>query len=193
MKKYSKIFLVVVLLLLFALCAVACTEDTNDITAAENSLTFTDMTGREISLDAPAEHIVVLTAADCEILFALDAGDTVVGRGEYCDYPEAVADIPAVQSGSETNLEQIIDLEPDVVVMGIMDQTEEQVTALENAGVPVVVSAANDIAGVYEAIQMMGTLTGKTAEAEAFVQSMQDAFAEIESKVTEDSGENDLF
>ena len=46
------------------------------------AVTLTDMTGREITLDAPAERVVALTAADCEILYALGAGDLLVGRGE---------------------------------------------------------------------------------------------------------------
>ena len=51
-----------------------------------SAVTLTDMTGREITLDAPAERVVALTASDCEILYALGAGDLLVGRGEYCDF-----------------------------------------------------------------------------------------------------------
>ena len=86
--------------------------------------------------------IVALTAADCEILYAIGAGDTLVGRGEYCDYPAPVADVPAVQSGAETNIEQIISLRPQVLLMSTMDQTEEQVSQLDTAGISVVVSNA---------------------------------------------------
>ena len=75
------------------------------------------MKGREIQLDAPVTRVVVLAASDCEILYALGAGDTLVGRGEYCDYPEDVAAIPSVQSGSETNIEQIVALSPQAVIM----------------------------------------------------------------------------
>ena len=64
-----------------------------------SAVTLTDMTGREITLDAPAERVVALTASDCEILYALGAGDLLVGRGEYCDYPAEVLDVPSVQSG----------------------------------------------------------------------------------------------
>lgn len=54
------------------------------------SRTVTDMKGRDVVLSGDVTRVVVLTAADCEILYAIGAGDTVVGRGEYCDYPEAV-------------------------------------------------------------------------------------------------------
>ncbi len=146
---------------------------------AEGGVTVTDMTGREITLDAPATRIVALTASDVEILYALGAGDTLVGRGEYCDYPAEALAAPSVQSGYETNLEQILALEPQVVVMATMAQTKEQVEALENAGVKVVVSDAQDIAGVYEAIRLLGAVTGKDEAAEALVKSMTDEFAAI--------------
>ena len=136
----------------------------------------TDMTGREITLEAPAARVVALTAADCEILYALGAGDTLVGRGAYCDYPAEVLLVPSVESGYETNLEQIIALEPDLVLMNTMAQTVEQVEMLESAGIAVAASAATDIAGVYEAITLIGTLTGKTEEAAALIAGMQADF-----------------
>ena len=102
---------------------------------ASEAVTLTDMTGREITLDAPAERVVALTASDCEILYALGAGDLLVGRGEYCDYPAEVLDVPSVQSGYDTNIEQIIALEPQVLLMSTMAQTEEQVQQLEAAAV----------------------------------------------------------
>ena len=91
------------------------------------AVAVTDMMGREITLDAPVTRIVALTAADCEILCALGCEDVLVGRGEYCDYPASVLDKPSVQSGYETNLEQIIALQPQVVLMGTMAQSVEQV------------------------------------------------------------------
>ena len=150
--------------------------------AESTAVTVTDMAGREITLDAPATKVVALTASDCEILAALGAEDTLVGRGEYCDYPESVLEVPAVQSGADTNLEQIIALEPQVVVMAKMAQTEEQVAALEKAGIRVVVSDAQDIEGVYTAIRLIGALVGRNDEAEAMVADMQSAFADIAAK-----------
>ena len=93
---------------------------------AEGGLTVTDMKGREITLDAPASRIVAITASDVEIIYALGAGDLLVGRGEYCDWPAEVLDKPVVKSGAETNLEEILALEPDVVIMATMAQTEDR-------------------------------------------------------------------
>lgn len=160
--------------------------------AESTAVTVTDMAGREIALDAPATKVVALTASDCEILAALGAEDTLVGRGEYCDYPESVLEVPAVQSGADTNLEQIIALEPQVVIMAKMAQTEEQVAALEKAGIRVVVSDAQDIEGVYTAIRLIGTLVGRNDEAEAMVADMQSTFADIAAK-SENTGKTVYF
>ena len=148
-------------------------------TLAMADVTVTDMTGREITVSGDVERVVALTAADCEILYALDGGDLLVGRGEYCDYPAEVQEVPSVQSGSDTNIEQIIELKPQVVLMGTMAQTEEQIASLENAGIQVVVSDAQDIEGVYTAIDMIGTLIGKEDEAKKLVEDMKAAFKEL--------------
>ena len=160
--------------------------------AAEGGVTVTDIMGREVTLTQPATRIVALTASDCEILCALGAEDTLVGRGEYCDYPESILDVPAVQSGAETNIEQIIALEPQVALMSAMAQDKDQVDTLEQAGIQVVVSNAQDIAGVYTAIRLIGALMGKDDEAEAIVADMQATFDDIAAK-SENTGKTVYF
>ena len=160
---------------------------------AENaSVTVTDMYGREITLSEPATRIVALTPSDCEILCALGCEDALVGRGKYCDYPASIQELPVVQSGAETNIEEILALNPQVVLMSDMSQTEEQANMLEENGVKVVISDANDIAGVYTAIRMIGTLIGKDAEAETLIADMQATFDEIAAK-SEKSGKTVYF
>ena len=158
--------------------------------AAEDAgpVTVTDMTGREITLEEPATRIVALSAADCEVLFAVGAGDALVGRGEYCDWPAEVLDVPSVQSGYDTNIEEIIALEPQVLLMSTMAQTEEQIEQLENAGIKVVVSDAQDIEGVYESVAMIGALMGREAEAEAVIQEMKTSFADLAEKAADIEG-----
>lgn len=155
--------------------------------ASDTSITITDMFDREITLDEPATRIVALSAADCEILYALGAGDTLVGRGEYCDYPAEVYNVPSVESGYEMNLEQIIALHPQILLMSAMAQTTEQVEALEKAGIQVVVSKAQDIEGTYKAIAIIGKLMGKDAEAQNIIDSMKSTFTDLAAKAAADS------
>ena len=182
MNKKILALLLAALLTLAACCAMA--EST--------SVSITDMYGREVSLDAPATRIDALTAADCEILCALGCEDALVGRGAYCDYPESILDVPVVQSGAETNIEEILALEPQVVLMSDMAQSQELVNLLEENGVRVVISNADNIAGVYTAIRMIGALMGRGEVAEALVSDMQATFDEIAAK-SESTGKTVYF
>lgn len=189
--KIMAVFLAAIMLL--GLCACSNQNVSKGSTTGNTSITVTDMMGREVTLDEPATRVVALTAADCEILYAIGAGDTLVGRGEYCDYPVEVLDVPSVQSGSDTNIEQILSLEPQVLIMSTMAQTKEQVEQLEAAGVHVVVSDARDIEGVYEAVQLIGTLTGRNEEAASVAESMKTSFADIQKKATGDGTKTIYF
>lgn len=160
--------------------------------AVAEGLTLTDMADREIALESPATRVIALNPADCEILYALGAKDVLVGRGEYCNYPGDVTELPSVNSGAETNIEQILALEPQVIVMSKMAQTVEQVEALEAAGVRVIISDAQDLAGVYDAIAMLGELTGRQEAAAALAEEMQEGFDALREKA-EDTGKTVYF
>jgi iron complex transport system substrate-binding protein len=144
--------------------------------------TVTDMKGRNVELSEDVTRVVALTAADCEIVYAIGAGDAVVGRGEYCDYPQEALSVPAVQSGAETNIEQIVALTPQVVFMDTMDQSAEQIQQLEAAGIQVVVSDAVDIEGVYESISVIGQVMGREDEAREVIDGMKRDFQELSDK-----------
>lgn len=179
MKKTKKWLALLAAMLLMSTLFGCITITPGEKVTADTSIELVDMMGHEVKLDKPAERIVALSAADCEIVYALGAGDLLVGRGEYCDYPAEVFDVPSVESGGNTNIEQILALNPDVLVMSSMAQTEEQVQQLEAAGVAVVVSNAADIEGTYTSIELLGKLLGKEAEAETVISDMKAAFEEI--------------
>ncbi|MBQ7886170.1 MAG: ABC transporter substrate-binding protein [Clostridia bacterium] len=169
MKKYVSLFLA----LMLSLC-LSC--------AAGESLIISDMFGREVTLDGPATRIVALEPSDCEMLCALGCEDALVGRGKYCDYPPSVLELPAVQSGANTNLEEILALAPQVVVMSDMAHTQEQIDLLESNGVKVIGTDANSIEEVYENLRLLGVVMGKEAEAEEIVANMQATFDDIAAK-----------
>ncbi len=193
-KKVWSLFLVLALVLsVFCGCGGGEAEQGGTETGGEAAIVVTDQKDRVIELDAPATRVVALTASDCEIIYALGAEETLVGRGEYCTYPAEVTEVTMVASGSETNLEQIIALAPQVVLMNEMDQTEEQVNALENAGIRVVVNDANNIEETYESIEIIGAIVGKDAEAKAMVDGMKSAFAEMEANKAAGEGKTVYF
>lgn len=150
--------------------------------AQAEPVTIVDMFGRESVITEPVTRIIALTPADCEILCALGCEDTLVGRGTYCDYPASILSVPVVESGAEMNLEQIIALEPQVLLLSDMAHTLEATLALERAGIKVITSSSDGIDGVFASIRIIGKLMGKDAEAEALVKDMQQTFDDIRTR-----------
>ncbi len=145
----------------------------------EDYAVVTDQTGRTVSLPGPAERIVALTAADCEILYEIGAGDRIVGRGAYCNYPEEVLKVPAVQFGQDINIEQILALKPDVVFTNTTTQSDEQILSLERAGIEVIMYEERDIAAIYDYISLAGTVTGMEEGADDLIHTMKSSFASL--------------
>ncbi len=176
----------IVSLVLCALMLCACLPG-----LAEDGISVTDMLGREISLSGPADRVVVLMPADAEILWALGAADTVVGVGTYCVTPEesavmpGIEQLPVVDSGYVTNLEEIVLLQPQVVILTKMGHSEDLVNALASCGIQVVVTDAQDLNGVYDDILLIGKIMGKDDEAKALVSDMQQQLADIAAQAGE--------
>jgi len=63
------------------------------------------------------ERIIALSPAINEIIYALGAGDEVVGNTEYCRYPSKSLSVPKVGGYFNPNLEKIITLKPTIVIM----------------------------------------------------------------------------
>ncbi|MDO4581478.1 MAG: ABC transporter substrate-binding protein [Bacillota bacterium] len=171
------------LMLVLCLCAACAAAPDASPDAAAELLTVTDMLGHTVALTAPAERIVALSAADCEILYAIGGGAQLVGRGEYCDYPAEIELLPALGSGAEANIEQLLALEPQLVLLSILDYNEDLAAVLQASGIAVAVTDADDIAGVYTAIGLIGALSGHDEEAAALVESMQGEFAALTALV----------
>lgn len=192
MKKQLNFFLALSLCLTMTACGNGKQEKSQN---EDNSgtHTVTDVTGNTIEVPKNLERIVALSPGDCEIIYALGGGSSLVGRGEYCNYPEEALDVASVQSGSEINAEQIIALDPQVVIMSKMDTTPEQVAAIKSAGIPVCLDTETDIEGAYGSIRVLGEILGKEEKAEAMIKDMQDTFAELHEKAAEKEGGSVYF
>ena len=212
MKKFISLFLTAAMLISFAACSNQTQQNSSNSQGQEsqsqetqnqevpaenvqvfNEIKVTDMTGREIVLKQAVSKIVVLSPSDCEILYALGVGDLVVGRGTYCDYPPQVAEIAAVESGSGANTEQIIALQPDVVFMNTMSHTKEQVAALENAGVTVVCTNADNINDTYKNIEVVASVVGKDKEAQTIINDMKASLEKIKADAKGDGSQTIYF
>ena len=138
--------------------------------ATPTALTFTDGLGREIKLDGPAQRVVSLAPSNTEILFAIGAGDQVVGRDAYSDYPaeaNAVTDIG--DTYGDLNTELIVSLEPDLVLAAEIN-TQEQVKALEDLGLTVYyLKNPLTLEEMYDNLEIVSKLKGHYAESATLI------------------------
>jgi iron complex transport system substrate-binding protein len=153
MKTLKKSFLITLTIIISIVSFAGCAKE-------ENSAFSADV----------ANKIVVLSPADMEIIYEISALDKVVGRSNYCDYPESTLSIESVGECLLPSTEMIVALNPDVVIteQGLTDQ--KTLDGLTQLGIRVDANLPpTSIEGIYDKIKYLGDLTGKTNEADELV------------------------
>ena len=157
-------------------------------------VTITDDEGTSVELEAEPKKIVSLTPATTEILFQLGAGDRVVATDDGSDYPQQASALPHVATFSSVDVEKVVALEPDLVVAGGLGFTPaESISKLRDLKVPVVVIYAPSVDGVLKDIELLGTATGTSADAESLTSTMRADMAAVTSAVASQSPKPRVF
>src|SRR5205823_750263 len=120
---------------------------------------------------APSHRIVSGAPSITEILCALGAGDQVVGDTTYCNFPEAAKAKPKVGGYTTPSLEAILALRPDQVIM--MKNRPDVAQKLRQTGIDVLELQPENLAGIYEAIQVIAEKIGVPARGQALIQSIR--------------------
>jgi len=167
--------------------AVEATVEITDTVIPEPSpepLSIIDGLGREVILLEPAQRIVSLAPSNTEILFAVAAGEQVVGRDEFSDYPEDASSLPSVGGGfGDYNLEAIVDMQPDLVLAAEIN-TPEQVKAIEDLGLTVyLLPNPTTLEEMYENLVTVASLTAHVSEAEELVDSLRSRVSKVEKAI----------
>ncbi|MBI4855473.1 MAG: ABC transporter substrate-binding protein [Acetobacterium woodii] len=155
-------------------------------------LTVTDDMGNTVTLDKEPQKIVSLSPATTEILFAVDAGDKVVGRTDYDNYPEAALAVPSIGDFNAPNVEKIIALTPDLVLASnfISDDIRQQ---LEATGAKVLVFSPVSIDGIMNDIITVGEVTNTNNQASQEVTKMTADRQTIIDKVKTAAAQKSVF
>lgn len=199
-KRHASILLVVIMLSTLFLGLVGCQKGEVAENAGSNQqsnpsegakISVTDMRGKTIELDKPAEKIVCLLNSGLNDLYMLGAADKVVGIDEWTytnektwnilskiDSRIAKKEIPAVDS----SMEKIISLNPDVVIIWANDT--EKIDALEGNGIKVVGIQVNNFEEVYTKLNIIAELVGKEDRAEEITKYTKDTLKSISDKTS---------
>jgi len=182
-----KTLLLTLLIVLLTACAPQATPTPAPVATG---IALTDGLGREIKLDAPAQHVVSLAPSNTEILFAIGAGSQVVGRDELSDYPASAKAIASVGgSMGQYSAEAIVALKPDLVLAAEIN-TPELVKQLEDLGLTVYyLKNPTTLEEMYINLGIVGQLTGHDVtelvdSLKARVQAVDEKIAPLSSRPT---------
>jgi ABC-type Fe3+-hydroxamate transport system substrate-binding protein len=120
----------------------------------------------------PAHRIVSLLPSFTEILFAIGAGDRVVGRTQWCDYPLAALAVPSVGEGLPPNIEAVAARHPDLVVLYNAGANVAAAQQLERIGIRTVLLDLNRLEDLGPATRTLGRLTGLEQRAESLAAAL---------------------
>ncbi len=166
--------LVAAIFLALALIAGSAPWSARVIAAADTfPVTVIDDEGTEVTIEAEPQRIISLSPANTEIVYALGAGDRLVGRTEWDDYPPEAADLTPVAAFTGVIMEQVVVLEPDLVLAaGNFFTPPDDIARMRELGYRVVVVYAPDVPSVLADIELIGNSIGETEAAEAMTAEM---------------------
>jgi iron complex transport system substrate-binding protein len=139
----------------------------------------------ETDEDGPAARVVTLAPNLAELVFAVGAGDQLVGVSAWSDYPRDVLELPVVGDAFMVDQEQLALLNPDLVLVWKSGTPQHTVDELRKRGYRVEAVRTRGLGDVGAALRRVGELTGRQQRAdevaEAFaagLQSLREKYAD---------------
>lgn len=147
--------------------------------AAASPVDLTDDSGVAVHLAAPAKRIVALAPHVAENLFAIGAGDLLVGTVEYSDFPPPAKQVSRIGGYSRVDVEALVARKPDLVIGWQSGNSAAQVDRIRALGIPVYLSQPDDFEGVARELERFGVLTGREVAARDAATRFRQQLAEL--------------
>lgn len=142
-----------------------------------------DDLGRDVRLLAKVERAVSLAPNLTEMVFAIGAGNKLVGDTTYCNYPDAAKAIQKVGDTLNPNMESIIALKPDVVLVSSASQLENFTKTLDQNGIAVYVTNPLSLKDVMKDLRQLGELFGNEDQADNLAADLDRRTEDIDQKL----------
>src|SRR5574344_212790 len=128
------------------------------------------------------KSIVSVSPQITELLCDLGCYDKLVGRTDFCKYPEKVKNITSIGGINNANLEKIISLKPDLVITSSIF-TKKMFIIIEDAHIPIIsFKESNKIEGMYNVINMLGKITDKEQQATKLINDCKQQLQHIQQQ-----------
>ena len=131
--------------------------------------------------DATPQRIVSLVPATTEMIFAMGAGDRLVGVGNYDRFPPEVARLPRVGGLIDPDTERILALRPDLVI--VYDTQVELKQRLARARIPIYPYVHRALPDIMATLRALGARIASAPRANAVATEMERALAAVRSSV----------
>ena len=141
-----------------------------------------DDTGQSVRLARPAQRIVSLSPHITENLFAIGAGERVVGTVDFSNHPEAAKTIPRVGGYEKVDLEAVAALRPDLVIAWESGNIASHVAKLKAIGLPVLLTDTRRIEDVPADLERLGELAGARDDARAVAAQFRSRLAAMTTR-----------
>lgn len=143
--------------------------------------TFTDAMGEEVTLEKPPQRVISLSTGFTEAILAMGAGERLVGRVTFADYPPEVQDVPSVGGMIDPSLEAIVAQEPDLVLT-VRGTPREVVASIRQAGPPVIARDPTTVEQVIDCIRDIGRYLGVEKDANDLADGLAARVAAVEER-----------
>jgi iron complex transport system substrate-binding protein len=134
------------------------------VAAAQAKLVAIDDAGHRVELLGPAQRVVSLSPHLTEQMFAIGAGDAIVGTTDFADHPPAALQIARVARAANVDLERTAALKPDLILLWGSGFPPSIAEALRRLGIPVFVSEPRTLSDIASSMQRLAVLTGRPME-----------------------------
>lgn len=151
--------------------------------AAQPLRAITDELGRKIEAPAQIRRIVSVAPNLTETVFALGAGDRLVGDTDYCDYPQEANEKPRVGGPVNPSLEKIVSLTPDLVLATKAINRRETVEALARLGLAIYVTDPTSVDGMIASTERLGDVLHAEKTAAPLIASLRARLAELDRRL----------
>lgn len=138
-------------------------------------------TKAQTSNPAPPVRVISLVPAVTEMVFAIGAGDRVVGVSSFDTFPPEVASRPKVGALVDPDFERILTLRPDLVI--IYGSQTDLMARLTRASIPYFNYRHSGLSGVTATIRELGVRLGRSGDGERVAGGIERGLADIRSKV----------
>ncbi len=129
-----------------------------------------------------AKRIVSLAPSVTETLFAIGAGEQLVGVCTFCDFPREVERIDRIGAYINPNVEAIVAKRPDVVI-GVPVNSPEAIATLQRLGLRTLIVRVETIAEIEAAIRTIAQEVGREAQGEQLIADMNQRMAAIRKRL----------